>query len=109
MIFNIRLNEIKHLNNNFESIYNKKFSDSGAHNRPNISVNNNKNLNAVANEISNYNTGKDSLFGAKQTKNTKNNINNSINKNSTIRTNAANNNKGTNGRSNSSENNSNII
>lgn len=102
-----RLNEINHLNKNFESIYNKKFSDVGANNRPNTYVNN-KNMNAGGNDTSNYNTGKDSLFGTKQvnTKNNNNNINkNNPNKNLTNKSNTAN--KGAIGRSNSSENNSN--
>lgn len=67
----------------------------------------NKNVNAGANEMANYNTGKDSLFGTKQvnTKINNNNYNNNnSNKNSTTRGNTAN--KGTFGRSNSLENNS---
>lgn len=94
------MNELNHLNNNFESIYNKKFCESGINNRPNTALNN-KNVNSGANELSNYNSGKDSLFGLKQTNYRNNNINN---KNSKIKNDASN--KGNYGRANSLENNS---
>lgn len=101
---------MNHINKNFESIYNKKFSNAGASIRP-ISSLNNKNLNAEGNDISNYNTAKDSLFGLNQgnnkkhhNNNAKNNNNNKTNINLTNRNNSAN--KGNFGRSNSLENNS---
>lgn len=98
------MNEINNLNKNFESIYSKKFSQSGANNRPNTAVND-KNSNEKQNEIFNYDTGKDSLFGAKQVNSKNNNLNNNkTNKNSSVRSNSPN--KGTYGRSNSLENNS---
>lgn len=73
------MKEINQLNKNFESIYNKKFSDSNIPNRPNTGLNN-RNFNPETNEMKNYETGKDSLFGAKQPQITNNTINSNTNR-----------------------------